>query len=228
MGRALSASLAASGVVVDGPYGKGVWELELERSAAEVVLLAVPDAQIVGVASAIREGVIVGHLSGATPLAVLEPHESFVLHPLLSVTGEDSRFAGAVATVSATSDRASRTAMVLCERLGMKPLRLAEKDRATYHAAASIASNFLVTVEAFAEDLATQIGMPREALVPLVQASVDNWAKLGARQALTGPIVRGDHTTVARQREAVETRMPDRLALFDALVTATEQLADRA
>jgi predicted short-subunit dehydrogenase-like oxidoreductase (DUF2520 family) len=58
-----------------------------------------------------------------------------------------------------------------------------------------------------------------------VQASVANWAALGAEQALTGPIARGDEETVALQRAAVAERAPRDLELFDALVDATRRLA---
>jgi predicted short-subunit dehydrogenase-like oxidoreductase (DUF2520 family) len=53
---------------------------------------------------------------------------------------------------------------------------------------------------------------------------VENWAQLGARDALTGPIARGDEATVTRQRAAVAERTPDLLPLFDALATATRAL----
>jgi len=58
-----------------------------------------------------------------------------------------------------------------------------------------------------------------------VRAAVENWARLGAREALTGPIARGDAATVARQRAAVAERAPDLLALFDAMADATAALA---
>ena len=61
-----------------------------------------------------------------------------------------------------------------------------------------------------------------------MRASVDNWAALGAERALTGPIARGDEATVARQRAAVAERLPDDLALFDALADATRRLAAAA
>ncbi|MBQ9918230.1 MAG: DUF2520 domain-containing protein, partial [Microbacterium sp.] len=61
--------------------------------------------------------------------------------------------------------------------------------------------------------------------VPLVRAAVYNWAERGAASALTGPFSRGDAATVDRQRAAIAERLPDRLALFDALVEATQDLA---
>jgi predicted short-subunit dehydrogenase-like oxidoreductase (DUF2520 family) len=98
-------------------------------------------------------------------------------------------------------------------------------DRALYHAAASAASNFLVTVEGLAERLAARVGLDRAALAPLVRATVENWAAAGASGALTGPVARGDEETVRRQRAAVAETAPDLLPLWDALVTGTRQLA---
>jgi predicted short-subunit dehydrogenase-like oxidoreductase (DUF2520 family) len=94
-----------------------------------------------------------------------------------------------------------------------------------YHAAASIASNFLVTLEATAERLAAVVGVDREMLVPLVRATVENWAALGPEGALTGPVARGDEATVEAQRSAIAERMPEAAELFDALVGATRELA---
>ena len=67
--------------------------------------------------------------------------------------------------------------------------------------------------------------MERADLVPLVRATVDNWARLGPERALTGPVARGDEDTVARQRQAIAERSPDLVALFDTLVDATRALA---
>ena len=87
-------------------------------------------------------------------------------------------------------------------------VEVADEDRAAYHAAASIAANFLVTLEGAAERLAATAGVPRELLVPLARAALENWAANGAEQALTGPVARGDEATIARQREAIERARP--------------------
>lgn len=227
MGRALDACLVESGLTVHGPYGReDIQSGTVSDAGADIVVLAVPDSAIMSVAQQIEPGPVVGHLSGATPLAVLAPHESFVLHPLLTVTGVTSRFTDAFATVSGSTERARKTAEWLAVALGMRHMPLKESDRAAYHASASIASNFVMTVLGFAEDLASRSGLDREALAPLVRASVNNWVELGAREALTGPIVRGDHATVSRQRAAVGALLPRHLPLFDALVSATKDLAE--
>jgi hypothetical protein len=85
---------------------------------------------------------------------------------------------------------------------------VADQDRAAYHAAASIASNFLVTLEAAAERIAASAGVGRELLLPLVRAAVENWAELGPERALTGPDALVDATCalVGAARKALETQ----------------------
>jgi predicted short-subunit dehydrogenase-like oxidoreductase (DUF2520 family) len=222
LGNALSRALPEAGVPVAGPLGR---EDEIPR--AEAVLLCVPDAEIPRVAARIAAGSLVGHCSGATRLDALSPHEGFSLHPLMTVTARGASFAGAGAAIAGTTPRARRFAAGLASALGMVPVEVAEADRARYHAAASMASNFLVTLEAAAERLAADVGVERHLLVPLVRAAVENWAHLGGDEALTGPVARGDEATVAAQRSAVAEAAPDLLALFDALVAATRTHAAR-
>jgi predicted short-subunit dehydrogenase-like oxidoreductase (DUF2520 family) len=111
----------------------------------------------------------------------------------------------------------------------MRPFELPDHKRAAYHAAASVASNFLVTLQAMAEEVAADAGLePPEArrlLAPLVRQTVENWVELGPHAALTGPVARGDETTVSAQRHAIEAASPELLPLFDALVDRTRVLA---
>jgi predicted short-subunit dehydrogenase-like oxidoreductase (DUF2520 family) len=223
LGRALAPALRDAGVTVDGPLGRGA-----DGGEADVVVLAVPDAEIAVAAAAIapRPGRLVGHCSGALTLAPLGAHEGFSLHPLMSVPLDGaSRLAGAAAAVAGATPHAHAVATALAYRVGLTPVAVADEDRAAYHAAASIASNFLVTLEAAAERMAESAGIGRAALVPLVRATLENWASMGPERALTGPLVRGDEETVARQREAVEERAPELLELFDTLADATRSLA---
>ncbi len=225
LGRALTEALREAGIPVDGPLGRGA-----RCSDADVVLLCVPDGEIATAAAAIEHRAdgapLVGHCSGALGLDVLAPHEAFSLHPLMTVPAEgSSHLAGASAAVAGTTPHARGVAHQLALHVGLTPVEIADEDRAAYHAAASVASNFLVTLEAAAEQLAATAGLDRAALVPLVRASVENWASLGPERALTGPLVRGDEDTVERQRAAIAERTPDLLPLFDALADATRALA---
>jgi len=222
LGTALSAALRAAGLAVAGPLGRSP-----DVSGASLVLLCVPDGQIAAAAAAIPDAPLVGHCSGATTLEPLGDREAFSLHPLMTVPAGSPPgvFAGATAAVEGSSPRALAAAEALAEHLGMRPMRVAPEDRAAYHAAASIASNFLVTLEAAAERLAGTAGVDRAALAPLVRAAVDTWVELGGERALTGPIVRGDEATVERQRAALLERTPELAPLFDALADATRALA---
>jgi predicted short-subunit dehydrogenase-like oxidoreductase (DUF2520 family) len=223
LGHALAGALCDAERRVDGPLGRGA-----DGAGAAIVLLCVPDAEIPAAAAAIRPGPLVGHCSGALGLEVLGGREGFSLHPLMTVTAAGAQFDGAGAAVDGSSPRALAAAVDLAEAVGLRPTRIAPENRAAYHAAASMASNFLITLEAAAERLAATAGADRDLLVPLVRATVENWAALGPERALTGPVARGDEETVARQRAVVAERTPDSLALFDALLDATRALAGQA
>jgi predicted short-subunit dehydrogenase-like oxidoreductase (DUF2520 family) len=222
LGRALSTELRRRGLEVVGPLGRGA-----DASDADAVLLCVPDGEIAAAASVIAPRRLVGHCSGATGLEPLSPHEAFSLHPLTTVSGSGTDFAGAGAAIAGSTQAALVLARSLAETLRMEPVEIAPDDRAAYHAAASIASNFLITLESVAEELGATAGVEHRALVPLVRATVENWARLGPSHALTGPVARGDEQTVVRQRRAVAERTPELLDLFDALLAATRRLADQ-
>jgi predicted short-subunit dehydrogenase-like oxidoreductase (DUF2520 family) len=216
MGRALVATLPW----IAGPFGRG-----FDGAGFDVVILAVSDDEIGRAAAAIDPGPIVGHCAGSLGLDVLAPHEAFALHPLMTVTLDGARFAGAGAAVAGSTPRSLSVAHELADALHMNAVEIADADRAAYHAAASMASNFLVTLEDAAEVMLGTTGADRKVLVPLILATIDNWAKSGAEGALTGPIARGDETTVARQRTAVAERAPELLALFDVLCERTRVIA---
>lgn len=204
LGTALSAALRAAGASVEGPLGRE------QAPTAAIVLLCVPDAAIADAAAAMPATALVGHCSGATPLGGLD----FSLHPLMTVPQTGAEFTGVPAAVAGHP-----IATELAELLGMRPIHVADADRAAYHAAAAMASNFLVILESAAERVAQTAGVDRAALVPLVRATVENWARTG-RAALTGPVARGDVATLDRHRAALRERTPDLLPLYEAMVAA--------
>jgi len=223
LGRALSSAMVGAELRVLGPLGRGA-----DGAGADIVLLCVPDSAIADAARAVQPGRLVGHCSGLSTLAPLAPHEAFSMHPLMTVAGDAAvSFAGAGCAVAGSTKRALEVAIALARRLRMREFQVADAARDLYHAAASLASNYLVTLEGAAERLGALAGVERELFVPLVRAAVENWARLGARGALTGPIIRGDVETAARQRAAVATEAPELLDLWDALATATHRLAQK-
>ena len=185
-GSAIAARLRERGIAV--------------REDAELRLLCVPDRAIAEVAQSIEPGPWVAHVSGGTPLAALDPHvRRFSVHPLQTFTlsrGAE-QLDGAWGAVTGENDDARERALWLAEALGLQPFLLADDKRALYHAGASIASNFLVTLYRAASALVSEAGAPPEALVPLMTRTIENGFEL------TGPISRGDWETVERHRAAL-------------------------
>jgi pantoate--beta-alanine ligase len=142
--------------------------------------------------------------------------------------GSPSPFLGAACAIDGGSERTLDAARGFAEALGMRPVRVPAERRPLYHAAASVASNFLITLEGVAERLAAACAVDRAMLAPLVRTSVENWLTAGFHDAITGPIARGDEATVATQRAAVAGAAPDLLPLWDALADATRAALRRA
>lgn len=187
---------------------------------ADVVLLCVPDAAISTVAASIEIGPWVAHVSGATPLAQLAPHiRRFSLHPLQTFTTARGaeQIDGAWAAVTAETEEAASVARELADTLGLRAFDLADHRRATYHAGAVMASNFLVTLYRAASAALVSAGAPPEALVPLMRRTIDNGFDL------TGPIARGDLETVRAHMAALRRDLPEFETMYRALAEVTRR-----
>jgi predicted short-subunit dehydrogenase-like oxidoreductase (DUF2520 family) len=188
------------------------------RQPADLVLLCVPDAAIAAVARAIPEGPWMAHVSGATPLGALDPHVSrFGMHPLQTFTRArgPEQLDGAWAAITGETDEAAERGRWLAAELGLRPFDVAEDRRVLYHAGAAIASNYLVTLHRSAARALELAGAPPEALLPLMRRTIDNGFEL------TGPISRGDWTTVESHLEAIRRFAPDLEPMYRALAEAT-------
>ena len=225
-----SIARAARAAGIDVAIGSRGVQLE----GAAVVLLCVPDTAIrqacEDAAGSLRQGTFVGHVSGATGLDALHAAsdagcETFSLHPLQTIPDGETELAGAPCAVAGSSPAAGTLARELAERLEMRPFEVPEEGRAAYHAAASLASNFLIALEESAAHLMDAAGVEnaREVLPPLVLRSAANWADAGAG-ALTGPIARGDEETVARHLAAISEMAPELGPLYEALAARTRDL----
>jgi predicted short-subunit dehydrogenase-like oxidoreductase (DUF2520 family) len=208
VGSAIAARLRERGLALDAPE-------------PELVLLCVPDRAIAEVAAAVEPGPWVGHVSGATPLAALTPHERrFGMHPLQTFTRErgPEQLDGAFAAVTADSDEGLDVGLWLARTLGLQPFALADDRRAAYHAGAAVASNYLVTLRRAAGSLLEAAGAPPAALDPLMRRTIENGFEL------TGPIARGDWATVDAHLEAIRAERPELEPMYLALAEATKEL----
>lgn len=198
--------------------GLGVTDGRVVDPGADLVLLCVPDAAIGEVLATIRIGPWVAHVSGATRLAALDPHQRrFSVHPFQTLTRArgPEQLDGAWGAISGETPDALERARWLAESLGLRPFEIADADRAIYHAAAVIGGNFLVTLHAVATRLLAEVGAPPEAIVPLMTRTIENGFDL------TGPIARGDWSTVEAHVAALAERDPDLVPLYRALAEAT-------
>jgi predicted short-subunit dehydrogenase-like oxidoreductase (DUF2520 family) len=209
VGSALAERLAGAGLAVGA------------ADDPELVLLCVPDRAIPEVAASIAPGPWLAHVSGATPLAALEPHvRRFGLHPLQTFTARRGaeQLDGAFAAITAETDEALDLGFEVARALGLKPFPLADGSRDAYHAGAAIASNYLVTLRRAAGSLLEAAGAPPEALDVLMRRTIENGFEL------TGPIARGDWATVDRHVAAIRRERPELEAMYLTLAETTKAL----
>lgn len=201
---------------------------ELPRHA-DVIFVTVPDRQILRAAGPLALGPdhALVHCSGALELSALSDLAAGgaalgCFHPLQSFPTrqlDGDRFDGIAIGIEAPPpwDAVLRG---LCEDLTATPLPLAGVDRASYHAAAVLASNAVVALHGAAAEVWALAGLPadsaRAALAPLTSGAADAIAELPLTEALTGPVARGDVATVRAHLRALSPR-PELAALYRTL-----------
>jgi predicted short-subunit dehydrogenase-like oxidoreductase (DUF2520 family) len=232
VGSALARACAAAGIEA---RLAGREDAVAAAEGAEIVLLCVPDRAIEEACESIAGAAprFVGHTSGASdnePLAAAAASGSatFGFHPLQTVPDGATELGGSACAISGSTPQALAVAQSLARRLEMRPFELRDEQRAAYHAAAAIASNFLVALEESAAELLERSGIDdaRGLLAPLVLRSAANWAERGP-DALTGPIARGDESTIGRHLDEIGDRAPELLELYEALASRTRAIASQ-
>jgi predicted short-subunit dehydrogenase-like oxidoreductase (DUF2520 family) len=208
----------------------------------DVLLIAVPDKAIGEVVQSLslleKDGLrAVLHLSGAVSVDILAPlrHQGLsigALHPLQSLADIEQALVNLPGSTLMYEGDPDWIGWVreLADGLGCR-LAIAPPDlnRALYHAGASIASNFLVTLAAMGIRCLTEAGLAEEdarnALMALMKGTLNNLTSVSPAGALTGPIVRGDTETVRAHLDALNANLP---ALAPAYETLAEQTAAMA
>lgn len=270
VGSALGAALERAGHVVFGVAAisdaskhrartrlpdSEILPVEQIAARAELLLLAVPDAELAGLvrglatAGVVRPGTLVAHTSGANGVAVLEPLTTLgarplAIHPAMTFTGHDedlSRLANACFGVTAADDIGYAVAQSLVIEMGGEPVRVAEENRTLYHAALAHGSNHLVTlvldaVQALRESLAgpgllgqqtvdDQPGGLAERLLAPLASAALDNALRRGQSALTGPVARGDTDAVAAHLDALDSADPGVAEAYRALSLRTAHRA---
>jgi predicted short-subunit dehydrogenase-like oxidoreductase (DUF2520 family) len=189
----------------------------------ELIILCVPDDAIASVAATIQrsDSRVVAHVAGSRNLDVLAPHPRVgSIHPLMALpTGSDAnRLIGATFCV-AGDDLMREVAQSLAGRV----ITLGDDQRTIYHAAAVVASNHLVALMGQVRTLSESIGLSLEDFVPLAEQTLDDVARFGPDDALTGPASRGDMATIDAHLAAIpESERSTYVALANAAFELSE------
>ncbi|SMD05169.1 Rossmann-like and DUF2520 domain-containing protein [Sporomusa malonica] len=205
----------------------------------DVIILTVPDRMLPVVlaelvqGNQLRRGQIMLHTSGVMAGEILAPAREFgvavgSMHPLQSFADIETarqNLSGSAFAIDGDQE-AVAAASHLAADLGGRILQVPPQERIVYHAAACIASNYVVALLHIAERLlsrwTTDEQEALQALLPLVTGTLRNIAEQGTAAALTGPIVRGDATTVSQHLKALPVEF---LSVYQSLGQATLQLA---
>ena len=208
---------------------------------AVVVFITTPDQAIAPVCQAIadntgfKEKAAVLHCSGALSSNILSAASSLgasigSMHPLQSfaVVTEGNPFVGIKVAVEGDA-AAADSAWEMAKDLGADPFSIRTAGKTLYHAAAVVASNYLVTLMRLSFELLQASGVPSSeaygVLKPLIRGTLNNIDQVGIPDALTGPIARGDVETVSDHLAAIRQLSPDAADLYTRLGLATIEIA---
>lgn len=212
--------------------------------ATRLLLICVPDDAVVEVVERLArvphawEKTLVAHTSGALPASILKPVAEkgariLGFHPLQTLTHDsppevlDGVYAGIEGAPQPVA-----AGIELAVNLGMRYIVLSPDAKSRYHLAATIASNYLVTLVSVVQQVLGSIDVDRataqEIIEPLIQGTLDNLSNSSPEDALTGPISRGDLDTVRQHGLALRRYLPHLVPVYAALAAETVPLAVRS
>lgn len=209
---------------------------------SEILFITTNDSAIAGTCNCLAEagafhpGQIVVHMSGAQTSEILLRAQEFgalvlSVHPLQSFASPEmavQNLPGSVFSIEGERD-AYDVAVNLVETLGGEYFFIDKRSKPLYHAGACVVSNYLVTLVDFGVRLLESTGIPYElatkALIPLISGTVNNINKIGVPKALTGPIARGDLSTIIDHLSCLTEQAPELLQLYSRLGLETVKVA---
>ncbi len=207
---------------------------------ANVVLIATPDDAIPEVAAKLARiggdewrGKVVLHTSGALDDSVLAPlaqrgAATGGIHPLQTFSGRSSPPLEGVVFALHGNPRAQRVARRIARAVGGISVTVRADAKAAYHAAGTFASPSLLVIIECAMRLLMDVGFSRRrakmALLPLIRQTIANFERFGAKESWTGPVARGDFSTVARHAAALSAKPAEIQQAYAALARLSARL----
>lgn len=237
--KSLSSARKAAKIIGTDYINQVPWET---TQKADVVFITTPDNAIADTCNDIarkdgfRKNAVVLHCSGVLPSTILSSAKSCgaavaSMHPLQSFASaeiEQNPFQDIIISVEGEK-AAVNTAVKIAADLGATCITIETEAKTLYHASASVASNYLVTLLDLAIRLIEASGISGpdaiRVLKPLIEGTLFNVEKVGVVKALTGPIVRGDVETVEKHIQEIGSKKPELLALYKTLGFYTIDIA---
>lgn len=209
-----------------------------QEQLGEFVIISVSDDAIEGVCSELSRGIrdltghTVVHCSGNHASAILHSAKkagaaTASFHPLKAIKGDSRSYDGIWFDLEG-DDKALKVCEQVCGELGAHSFRIMEEDKIPLHTAAVISSNYMVVLAELVQRVAGVNGMKSEevlqAMIPLMQHTLDNISKSGPAGALTGPVERGDIHTVKKHLNSLKDQ-PELITLYRQLGLIAAELA---
>jgi predicted short-subunit dehydrogenase-like oxidoreductase (DUF2520 family) len=229
-GRSISTARAAVRVIGAGqPLGGPTHQVLNSR----VVLITTPDSAIEGVAKNLAQlggsewsGKAVLHTSGALDSSVLQPLADLgaatgSIHPMQTFSNQNIPDLANCMFGIEGGPAALRVARKMVHQMGGVAVRLSGANKAAYHAAGSFACAYVLALMEAATRLLMTQGFKRRqamrALLPLTRQTLDNFERVGPLAAWTGPLARGDYSTIERHVKALADFEPEYLEAYKTL-----------
>ncbi len=192
---------------------------------SDLYMITVPDHEIPSVSMELiklRGGCllssssVVFHCSGVTPSSVLKPipdlpYVAVSCHPIKSFADPEiaiGDFSGTYCGIEGDKNGLEVMAEIF-SGIGGIPFQIKTENKAMYHAATAMAANNLVALMEVATDMYEAAGLDREmslnVIKPIVEGTIRNIFSVGSVKALTGPIARGDVSTITAHMEALRS-----------------------
>ncbi len=214
--------------------------------SADIVFITTPDGVIEEVCKKIsfkngfKKDSFVFHCSGSLPSTILSSAKKCgaytgSIHPLQSFSGKtetENPFSGIVMAIEG-EDPAIKIMEQIAKRLKVGLcLSIKTEAKTMYHAAAVVASNYLVTLVDFALELLGAAGISQEkgfdVLKPLIYGTLANIESDGTVKALTGPISRGDVSTIKTHLKHIKAGKENLDLIYKTLGLYTVSIAAKA
>ncbi|MDP4091805.1 MAG: DUF2520 domain-containing protein [Bacillota bacterium] len=259
VGCSMAAALLSKGFEISGAFSKSDESISLLNSilktsftnnllqtvcSSQVIFITVPDKELEKAASDIVEKVATAdiknkvflHCSGAEASDVLEPLKSRggntgSLHPLQTFADRENSWKALFGIYFGFEgdNEAESISRIVVKSLDSEIIDLNKQDKALYHAAACVLSNYIVTLSNMAGAFFKASGIDEKegfkAFRPLMDKTIENIMELGSIKALTGPVSRGDGITLQKHLLAIQDKCPDFLCLYGSLAAQTVGIA---